>query len=810
MTELGIHPYRVRWLLPLTVLAFLFPPLLRAQTSQQHVYASQSQSTSVSFLSGYDKDSQTAGLSAISGTPFGERFEGGLLAIDGQGKFLFVLNPQSNTISMFQINQSTGALAEVPNSPFATGSTINPSNAPSLPISIAAESSGKYLYVGYRNGNVSPNAAITPFSIDAANLQLVLTPQLSFDITGTPLQMLADPKGLRLYVGLGPNAAAGYNGADTTVYSIDAASGDLFPLGNAAGGSEQGRCIAMDPQGRFFYQGSGQFSGSIEGGVISPVDGTGADDFTVPLGANNLPLNLLIESSGKYLYVQENSGLFVYSIDSTSGQLTQQLGPLVTANLAAGESAADPSGSFLYSLDQNGIHVFQIDLSTGNIAEISGSPFSVTPDTALGSSGLAISGTPGQAITGPVAQLFPTSQDMGQIAIGQHSGTKVISLANTGGQTLAISGISLTGPNAGDFSLSNTCAATLAANANCSISLEFTPSVAGPEQATLQVADNAPGSPQSAAITGTGVQGKGEVTLVPGSVDFGTVTQGASPASQTVTLTNSGTARLAIASISLGGANPGDFSQTNNCAGAALNIQASCSITVTFSPQAQGQRSATITITDDGSGSPQNLTVTGNAASPFQIVPTGSASTSATVSAGQTAQFSLQLAPGAGYTGTVNFSCAGAPVAAVCSVTPPSLTVAGTAPASVSVSVTTTGSASSFLFGAPRSDSYPPEWLPGKIVAILLWALLVFYCCELRRRFNSFAARRRALQFASVLIFVLFLGGIAGCGGASSAPLGQIPPPQQTVTPSGTSSLVVTASAPNLPPQTITLTLTVR
>jgi hypothetical protein len=402
---------------------------------------------------------------------------------------------------------------------------------------------------------------------------------------------------------------------------------------------------------------------------------------------------------------------------------------------------------------------------------------------------------------------------MGQITIGQHSGTKVISLANTGGQTLAISGISLTGPNAGDFSLSNTCLATLAINANCSISLEFTPSVAGLEQATLQVADNAPGSPQSAAITGTGVQGKGEVTLVPGSVDFGTVTQGAPPASQPVTLTNSGTAKLTIASIALGGANPGDFSQTNNCSGAALNVQASCSITVTFSPQAQGQRSATITITDDGTGSPQNFTVTGNAASPFQIVPAGSASTSATVSAGQTAQFSLQLAPGAGYTGTVNFSCAGAPVAAVCSVTPPSLTVAGSTPASVSVSVTTTGSASSFLFVAPISDSHPCEWLPGEIVAILLLALLVLFCCELRKRSGFLSKGARGLKFASVLIFALLLGGIAGCGGgASSAPIGQTspPPPQQTVTPSGTSSLVVTASAANLPPQTITLTLTVR
>jgi len=61
-------------------------------------------------------------LTVLPGAPFADRLEGGLVAIDGLGKFLFVLNPDSNGIC---IDSSNGALTDVPNSPFAVGPTVN-------------------------------------------------------------------------------------------------------------------------------------------------------------------------------------------------------------------------------------------------------------------------------------------------------------------------------------------------------------------------------------------------------------------------------------------------------------------------------------------------------------------------------------------------------------------------------------------------------------------------------------------------------------------------------------------------------------
>ena len=64
------------------------------------------------------------------------------------------------------------------------------------------------------------------------------------------------------------------------------------------------------------------------------------------------------------------------------------------------------------------------------------------------------------------------------------------------------------------------------------------------------------------------------------------------------------------ASIMVGGANAGDFVQTNTC-GASVAAGSSCTISVTFTPKAKGGRSAMISITDNGGGSPQKVSLTG-------------------------------------------------------------------------------------------------------------------------------------------------------------------------------------------------------
>jgi 6-phosphogluconolactonase (cycloisomerase 2 family) len=204
-----------------------------AQTpAQQYVYGSGAVNPNPSVVSGFTKASPTGALSLITGSPFNERLEGGLVAIDGQGKFLFVLNPKSNDISMFQIDQLSGALTEVLASPFQVPKTINPNLAPSQPISIATEKSGKFLFVGYYLGDIQGLSSVVSLVIDTSGPNPVLVTQQSTPISsgGTPLQLLTDPKGLRLYVGLN-HGQNGLQVGGAEVYSIDSATGALGLLG---------------------------------------------------------------------------------------------------------------------------------------------------------------------------------------------------------------------------------------------------------------------------------------------------------------------------------------------------------------------------------------------------------------------------------------------------------------------------------------------------------------------------------------------------------------------------------------------------
>jgi FtsP/CotA-like multicopper oxidase with cupredoxin domain len=102
------------------------------------------------------------------------------------------------------------------------------------------------------------------------------------------------------------------------------------------------------------------------------------------------------------------------------------------------------------------------------------------------------------------ATLNPTSFDFGTVA-RRSSSTTTFTLTNPGTSLLTINSISIGGANANQFSIpSRTCGNSLGVGASCTISVQFSPNNRGTYNATLQIGDNAPNSPQSATLTGTG------------------------------------------------------------------------------------------------------------------------------------------------------------------------------------------------------------------------------------------------------------------------------------------------------------------
>jgi hypothetical protein len=135
--------------------------------------------------------------------------------------------------------------------------------------------------------------------------------------------------------------------------------------------------------------------------------------------------------------------------------------------------------------------------------------------------------------------------------------------------------------------------------------------------------DNATPDPQTVPLTGTGTVLTPQAVLAPATVPIANQVSGTTSASQTVTLSNPGTATLNITSITLGGSNPAAFALTNGC-GATLAVGASCTLTVTFTPSGVASFSASINVVDNASNSPQGATLSGTGTAP--LVPQASLS----------------------------------------------------------------------------------------------------------------------------------------------------------------------------------------
>jgi Abnormal spindle-like microcephaly-assoc'd, ASPM-SPD-2-Hydin/Cep192 domain 4 len=222
----------------------------------------------------------------------------------------------------------------------------------------------------------------------------------------------------------------------------------------------------------------------------------------------------------------------------------------------------------------------------------------------------------------PVVSLSPTILSFGNHQVNTTSAAQTVTLKNSGNAALTIKGIGLSGPNSGDFHQQNTCPNPLEAGASCTISVTFTPTAEGSRSASLSIADNASGSPQSVALSGSGINESAPVvSLSPTSLSFGNHQVNTTSAAQTVTLKNSGNAALTIRGIGLSGPNSGDFHQQNTCPN-PLEAGASCTINVTFTPSAEANFSASLSIADNASGSPHSVSLSGTGVP--GMPPTGS------------------------------------------------------------------------------------------------------------------------------------------------------------------------------------------
>jgi hypothetical protein len=224
----------------------------------------------------------------------------------------------------------------------------------------------------------------------------------------------------------------------------------------------------------------------------------------------------------------------------------------------------------------------------------------------------------GGSLASTVVSLSPTGLAFGNENVGSTSTGQTVTLTNVG--TAALTGVSVTTSSA-MFTQTNTCAASVPPGGNCTIGVKFAPTAAGVAQGSVTITDSAGDSPQPVSLAGTGISGP-FASVSPFSLTFGPQATGTTSPPQTITVTNTGTSGLSIATVNVA---PADFKEDDNCGDSTVQPTNSCTISLTWTANAgvTPPESGTLTITDNGQNNGiQTVGLLGGATNTITISPT--------------------------------------------------------------------------------------------------------------------------------------------------------------------------------------------
>ncbi len=187
-----------------------------------------------------------------------------------------------------------------------------------------------------------------------------------------------------------------------------------------------------------------------------------------------------------------------------------------------------------------------------------------------------------------------------------------LSLLSGGTANITLNNLQISGANASDFLIANTsCGSVL--SSSCSVSINFSPSALGARTANLVVTSDAPGSPLTIPLFGTGLPDSSSLSLSSSSMDFGLVNVGMQNILQN-SVGNYGSRQANFTLPTISGPNAGDFQVAyDNCSAlpSYASYDSGCSIKVAFSPTAAGERQATLSIYSDAAAAPLQVALYG-------------------------------------------------------------------------------------------------------------------------------------------------------------------------------------------------------
>jgi 6-phosphogluconolactonase (cycloisomerase 2 family) len=351
----------------------------------------------------------------------------------GHKQFVYVVGPGTNEVFEFR-SERTGALAPLGTPNFAVGSN---------PVSLAAHTSGNFLYIADFSGNdvtqLDINKSNGNLSVPATTSIVVpVNPPNIFPTGNAPASVAMSPTGPFLFVA---NQLSG----DISSYTVDPGSGSLTPkaltLVVAPPPSpappppvSNPNSIAVSPKGDLLF-----VANPVQGTVaVLTIDAKGVLGYAAgspfSMGAGATPAQLAVEHSGKFLYVTDpaHNAVLGFAIQG-GGALSPINGSPFIAGAQPSGLAIDSQGALLYVANKgsNNVSGFAIDANSGSLGAISGSPFATG---GVGPAAVAVDSTTSFVYVGEQG-----SHDVAAFTIGGNGALKPVAGSPFGAATAALS-----------------------------------------------------------------------------------------------------------------------------------------------------------------------------------------------------------------------------------------------------------------------------------------------------------------------------------------------------------------------------------
>jgi hypothetical protein len=306
---------------------------------------------------------------------------------------------------------------------------------------------------------------------------------------------------------------------------------------------------------------------------------------------------------------------------------TQPVNQTVTAGQTAAFSVvASGTAPLSYQWQKNGANIAGATSASyttpATTTSDSGSTFRVVVSNSAGSATSNTATLTVNPAPAPAIQINPTSISFGNVVVGANLSQSLI-ISNTGTATLSISQITVTGATF------TTSGYTLPINVNAgqqtTITVAFQPTAATTVSGNISIVSNAPTSPTSVGLSGTGIAATLTLGINPTSLSFGNVLTGTSSPTQNVTITNTGNSNVTISQITTSGAG---YSVTGGSTPVTLTPSQNLVLGVQFSPTATGSVAGTISIVSNATGSPATVALSGTGVVQHTVSLTWIASTS--------------------------------------------------------------------------------------------------------------------------------------------------------------------------------------